>query len=103
MMEASNEFDAVILMIQTITQSIQQQSLNDNRKEGRCSMAGSQQHRMEEKARKEELLRLQMEQQREADEKYMKEAIRQARRAARLGEVPIGCVIVHEDQIIGRG
>ena len=103
MMEASNEFDAVILMIQTITQSIQQQSLNDNRKEGRCSMAGSQQHRMEEKARKEELLRLQMERQREADEKYMKEAIRQARRAARLGEVPIGCVIVHEDQIIGRG
>ncbi|MDD7388192.1 MAG: tRNA adenosine(34) deaminase TadA [Lachnospiraceae bacterium] len=37
------------------------------------------------------------------DEKYMKEAIRQARRAAKLGEVPIGCVIVYEDRIIGRG
>ena len=37
------------------------------------------------------------------DEKYMKEAIRQARKAAALKEVPIGCVIVHEGKIIGRG
>jgi len=37
------------------------------------------------------------------DEKYMKEAIRQAKRAYALGEVPIGCVIVHEGKIIGRG
>ena len=29
-------------------------------------------------------------------EKYMKEALRQARKALALGEVPIGCVIVHE-------
>ena len=38
-----------------------------------------------------------------ADEKYMKEAIRQAKKAYALGEVPIGCVIVYEDKIIGRG
>lgn len=37
------------------------------------------------------------------DEKYMKEALRQARKAALLNEVPIGCVIVYEDQIIARG
>ena len=37
------------------------------------------------------------------DEKYMKEAIRQARKAWKLAEVPIGCVIVREDQIIARG
>lgn len=37
------------------------------------------------------------------DEKYMKEAIRQAKKAYALGEVPIGCVIVYEDKIIGRG
>lgn len=37
------------------------------------------------------------------DEKYMKEAIRQARKAYGIGEVPIGCVIVFEDKIIGRG
>ena len=37
------------------------------------------------------------------DEKYMKEAIKQAKKAYALGEVPIGCVIVYEDKIIGRG
>lgn len=35
--------------------------------------------------------------------KYMKEAIKQAQKAYALGEVPIGCVIVHEGQIIARG
>ena len=36
-------------------------------------------------------------------EKYMKEAIRQAKKAYALGEVPIGCVIVYQGKIIGRG
>lgn len=36
-------------------------------------------------------------------EKYMKEALRQAKKAYALGEVPIGCVIVYEDKIIARG
>lgn len=36
------------------------------------------------------------------DEKYMKEAIKQAKKAYRLWEVPIGCVIVYEDKIIAR-
>lgn len=36
-------------------------------------------------------------------EKYMKEALKQAKKALDLGEVPIGCVIVHEGKIIGRG
>lgn len=39
----------------------------------------------------------------ELDEKYMKEAIRLAKKAGKLGEVPIGCVIVYQDRIIGRG
>ena len=38
-----------------------------------------------------------------SDEKYMKEAIRQAKKALALNEVPIGCVIVFEDRIIARG
>lgn len=33
----------------------------------------------------------------------MKEAIRQAKKARALEEVPIGCVIVHEGKIIARG
>lgn len=37
------------------------------------------------------------------DEKYMREAIRQAKKAYLIGEVPIGCVIVYQDKIIGRG
>lgn len=37
------------------------------------------------------------------DEQYMYEAIKLARRAAKLKEVPIGCVIVHEGKIIAKG
>lgn len=37
------------------------------------------------------------------DERFMKQALLQARKAYRLGEVPIGCVIVYEGKIIGRG
>lgn len=37
------------------------------------------------------------------DEKYMREAIKQAKKAYALGEVPIGCVIVCQDKIIARG
>lgn len=36
-------------------------------------------------------------------EKYMRAALRQAKKALLLGEVPIGCVIVYEDKIIARG
>lgn len=37
------------------------------------------------------------------DEKYMKAAITQAKKAAALNEVPIGCVIVQDGKIIARG
>lgn len=37
------------------------------------------------------------------DEKYMNEAIKLAKKAFSLNEVPIGCVIVYENKIIGRG
>ena len=37
------------------------------------------------------------------DEKYMKMAVKLAKKAASMGEVPIGCVIVYEDKVIGRG
>lgn len=36
------------------------------------------------------------------NEKWMKEAIKQAKKAAQKDEVPIGCVIVKDDQIIAR-
>ena len=37
------------------------------------------------------------------EEKYMREAIRQAKKALVLGEVPIGCVIEYQGKIIARG
>lgn len=36
------------------------------------------------------------------DEKYMKEAIKQAKKAESIDEVPIGAIIVHNDKIIAR-
>jgi tRNA(adenine34) deaminase len=36
-------------------------------------------------------------------QKYMKEALKEAKKAYLLGEVPIGAVIVHNDKIISRG
>ena len=36
-------------------------------------------------------------------EDYMREALSLAREAAQEGEVPVGCVIVKDGEIIGRG
>lgn len=53
-------------------------------------------------AQKEKWAREQ-EEKRSVHETYMREALRQAKRAAALGETPIGCVIVREGKIISRG
>lgn len=37
------------------------------------------------------------------EEKFMMEAIKQAKKAKKMNEVPIGCVIVYKDKIIGKG
>lgn len=37
------------------------------------------------------------------DEKFMREAIKQANKALALGETPIGCVIVRDNKIYSRG
>ena len=36
-------------------------------------------------------------------ELYMRQALELAKEAAAAGEVPVGCVIVHEGKVIGRG
>lgn len=38
-----------------------------------------------------------------SDMAYMKEALKEAEKAFLIGEVPVGCVIVHDDKIIARG
>ena len=37
------------------------------------------------------------------DEKYMRQAITQAKKARAIGDVPIGCVIVQDGKVIARG
>jgi tRNA(adenine34) deaminase len=37
------------------------------------------------------------------DERFMTQALNEARRAYQADEVPVGCVIVHDSLIIGRG
>lgn len=44
-----------------------------------------------------------MESTEDQDIKYMREAVNEASKAIESGEVPIGCVIVYKDEIIGRG
>ena len=39
----------------------------------------------------------------DTDVKYMRQAVSQAKKAYALNEVPIGCVIVHDGKVIGRG
>ena len=58
----------------------------------------------EEKLRKEEEARQQaLVLKQKTDEKFMKQALLQAKKAKELGEVPIGCVIVQDGKVIGRG
>ncbi len=40
--------------------------------------------------------------QKKKDEKYMKAALKEAKKAYDINEVPIGCVIVRDDKIIGK-
>ena len=39
----------------------------------------------------------------EINEKYMREALKQAKKAMAIGEAPMGCVIVCDGKIVGRG
>jgi len=39
----------------------------------------------------------------EDHQRWMGEALREAAAAAERGEVPVGCVVVHEGRIVGRG
>lgn len=59
--------------------------------------------RLLRKQQKEEAIEAERLLQEKKDNKYMRMALKLAGKAASLGEVPIGCVIVYQDKIIGRG
>ncbi len=63
--------------------------------------------RQQLKAQREEAARIAAEEEKQKQERqdirFMRQAITQAKRASRIGEVPIGCVIVRDGKVIGRG
>lgn len=67
----------------------------------------TRQRRWQQRQEKKRLAALALEEEtrvrRQTDETFMKEALRQARKAAAIGDVPIGCVIVRDGQVIARG
>lgn len=72
----------------------------------KTELTKSERRRLSRLQKKVELLEAQQEEEKaqyNRDIYYMKEAIRQAKKAAVLNEVPIGCVIVKDDVIISRG
>lgn len=72
----------------------------------KSELTKSERRRLSRLQKKAELLEVQQEEEKaqyNRDIYYMKEAIRQAKKAAVLNEVPIGCVIVKDDVIISRG
>lgn len=69
-------------------------------------LSKSQRRRLNRLRRKREQYEEEARRQREQDRtdaRYMAEAVKQARKAAGLGEVPIGCVMVKDGKIIARG
>ena len=72
----------------------------------KSELTKSERRRLSRQQKKVELLEAQQEEEKaqyNRDIYYMKEAIRQTKKAAILNEVPIGCVIVKDDVIISRG
>lgn len=67
----------------------------------------TKQRKWQQRQEKKRLAALALEEEKQArqkkDETFMKEALRQAEKAALIGDVPIGCVIVREGKIIARG
>ncbi|MBQ8315470.1 MAG: tRNA adenosine(34) deaminase TadA [Lachnospiraceae bacterium] len=62
-----------------------------------------QKAKAEKEKREAELLAERQKKKEEEDAGFMREAIRQAKKAAKLAEVPIGCVLVKDGKIVARG
>ncbi|MCH5272854.1 MAG: tRNA adenosine(34) deaminase TadA [Lachnospiraceae bacterium] len=74
----------------------------DRRAKERAFMKRQELKREKEEKRQEQISEERKQQQKE-DISFMREALRQAKKAAALGEVPIGCVLVSGGKIVARG
>lgn len=73
------------------------------RKKGQETRQRKWEQRMERKRLEEEAARKKQEAARKQDEAFMEEAMEEAKKAAAIGDVPIGCVIVKDGTILSRG
>lgn len=85
------------------SQEERQKALEEARKKGEETRRRNYEKRMERRRQAEEEARKEALGQRKKDEGFMKKAVEQAKKAAAIGDVPIGCVIVREGKIIARG
>lgn len=80
---------------------------NQNREQDKAAKEKAflrRQKAKQEKATKEEAQRLEKQRaQKKEDERFMKLALQQAKKAAKLSEVPIGCVLVKDGVVVARG
>lgn len=95
--ERSHEKDKGIEELELEILELENRSLNLEPKERR--RLARLRHKLEQAREKGKAAK----EQQKKDALFMKEAIRQAKKAAKLGEVPIGCVIVKDDKVIARG
>lgn len=80
----------------------EQNRMNDKAAKERAFLR-RQAAKQEKEAREAALLAEQQMRREQEDAKFMREAIRLAKKAASLGEAPIGCVLVKDGKIIARG
>lgn len=94
--------EALSMETDKINQAQQDQACTQQQK-GELTRRRNWEKRMEQKRLAAIKAEEEEREQQRADEGFMGEAIRQAHKAAALGDVPIGCVIVRQGQIIARG
>ena len=93
--------EALSMETDKINQAQQDQACTQQQK-GELTRRRNWEKRMEQKRLAAIKAEEEEREQQRADEGFMGEAIRQAHKAAALGDVPIGCVIVRQGQIIAR-
>lgn len=94
--------EALSMETDKINQAQQDQACTQQQK-GELTRRRNWEKRMEQKRLAAIKAEEEEREQQRTDEGFMGEAIRQAHKAAALGDVPIGCVIVRQGQIIARG